>query len=87
MPVTVCPNPGSIIGWLNLAQLAYVIGRALSLPVTVPWVSAAIRVLQLGLDKKPRKARVRGPVLFRQQTMVDPKELGRIQQYIQARFS
>jgi len=86
-PITVRPNAGSIFGWLNLAQIAYIIGRATKLPVTVPWVSGAIRVLQLGLDKKPRPARVRGIVLFRQQTMVHPTQLPRIQHYIQERYS
>lgn len=87
MPVTVRPDAGSILAWLNLAQIAYIIGRATRLPVTVPWVSGAIRGLQLGLDKEPRPARVRGLVVYKQQTMVHPTQLNRIQQYIQERHS
>jgi hypothetical protein len=85
-PITVQPNPCSIIGWMNLAQIAWAFYQLVGTPITVNAVAGAIRALQLKNDILPRGARVRGCVLFRQQTMVHPSQFQRLYDYIEERI-
>jgi hypothetical protein len=83
-PVTSKPEPCQLSpDWLNLFELAYVIGQALNLGITTLQIAGAVRHLGLKNDRRTRPARVRGCVIYRQQTMVHTGQLPRIQSYIE----
>lgn len=83
-PVTVKPDPCQIRNWLCLSELAFAIGVAIGVKLTVWQISGAIRALNIRGDTTPTTAVVKGTALFRQQTMVHPKHVTNIQAHIQS---
>lgn len=81
------PYRAQIVKWLNLFELAIIIGRRLGFDVYTYQVSAAIRALDLTRDKKIYVERVCGSVHLRQSTEVRPHHLPTLQHYLKERYT
>ena len=86
-PVVEKPKVGSPVnGYLNLLEVAYSVGKLMGVALTIPQITGAIRALKLKDNTREYSAKVKGCIIWKQQTMVHVTQLKKIEDYLKEKF-